>query len=130
MPDLVQLRVRAAVHLAGELRRRVQVRGKRERALLVDDSVDRRVAVDPDGAAVDDAVDAGVAGRLEDHLRAVDVDPVGPQRVGDDVVDVRDRGEVDDRLAAARRAPRGVAVGDVADDRLDRRSAGGARDGT
>ena len=42
---------------------------------------------------------------------------VGAERIGDDVVDVRDRGEMDDRVAAARSPPGGVAVGDVAEHR-------------
>ena len=45
----------------------------------------------------------------------MDVDPVGAKRIGDDVVDVGDGGEVDDRVAAAGGPPGGVAVGDVAE---------------
>ena len=58
-------------------------------------------------------------GGLEDHLRAVHVDAVGANRVGDDVVDVGDGGEMDDRVAAANRAARRLAVGEVADHRRD-----------
>ena len=43
------------------------------------------------------------------------VDPVGANRVGDDLVDVRNRSQVNDRIATARSPSRGGEIGDVAD---------------
>ena len=70
----VQRGVGAAVHLAGELRRRVEVRRAARAACPRRAASARGVAVDPDRAAVDDALDLLVARRLEDHLRAAHVD--------------------------------------------------------
>ena len=71
---------------------------------LVQVALDRRVAVHPHGAPVHDACNLLLPSGLEDHLRSVHVDAVGPNRIGDDVVDVGHRREVDDRIAAANRA--------------------------
>ena len=109
------MRVREAVHLAGDLRRRVEVSRKRQGRVLVDRPLRRSVPVDPHGAAVHNPADLGVTCGLEDHLRAVDVDPVGVDRVGHDVADVCDGGEVDDRVATAGGAPGGITVGNVAE---------------
>ena len=75
-----------------------------------------RVAVDPDRAAVEDALDPLVARGVEDHLRAVHVDAVCVKRVGDDLVDVGDGCEMDDHVAPVNSPARSVAVGDVAED--------------
>ena len=48
------------------------------------------------------------------------VDAVGPDWVGDDIVDVRDRCQVDDRVASPDSAARDLAIGDVAADRCVR----------
>ncbi len=66
-------------------------------------SLARRVAVDPDGAAVDEGADPLLARCLEHHARAARVHEIGVHRVERDLVDVRDRREMDDRVAAAHR---------------------------
>ena len=78
------------------------------------------VGVDPDRAGVDDPLDAGAAGGLEHGDRAAGVDPLGVLGLGVDVVDVGDRGEVRDGVAAVQRALERLAVGDRAEHRVDR----------
>ena len=56
--DAVERLVGAAVHLAGELRRRVEVRRQHERRVLVVRLGAGRVAVDPDRARVEEPADA------------------------------------------------------------------------
>ena len=57
-----------------------------------------------------------MARRVEDHLSAVHVRPIGVKRVGDDLADVGDRGEMDDHIALVNSPARGVTVGDVSED--------------
>ena len=83
--------------------------------ILVELAFDRCVAVHPHRAAVHDSCNLLLPRRFENHLRPVHVDPVGANRVGDDVADVGDGGEVDDGVAAAHRAPRCFPVREVAD---------------
>ena len=116
--EVVELAVAGAVGLAGELGRRVEVAGRRDRRFLVDVLLDA-VAVDPGGRAVDDAADLGAAGGLEHVEGAARVDLLGEDRVGEDVGDVGDRGEVDDGVAVAHRQVEVGRVGDAAGEGLD-----------
>jgi hypothetical protein len=47
------------------------------------------------------------------------VDAIGPNRIGDDVVDIGDGCEVDDRIAASNGAARCLAIREVAGYRVD-----------
>ena len=96
------------------------MRRKRERRVLVEITVRRRVAVDPDRARVDNAGDLRPTGGLEDHLRAVDVDATGADRVGEHVAYIRHRSEMDDGITPPHGAPGRLAFGEVADDGLHR----------
>ena len=69
--------VGAAVHLARELRRRVEVRRQDERCVLVVRLGAGRVAVDPDRACVEEPLEPFRAGGLEQVEGAADVDGVG-----------------------------------------------------
>ena len=116
--EVVELAVAGAVGLPGQLRRRVEVARRRDRRFLVDLLLDA-VAVDPGGRAVDDAADLGAAGGLEHVEGAAGVDLLGEHRVGEDVADVGDRREVDDRVAVAHRQVEVGGVGDAAGEGLD-----------
>src|SRR5262249_46202855 len=58
-------------------------------------------------------------GRLQGRPGALDVHQVGVARIGGDGIDVGDRGEMDDRVAAAHRGVERLRVEQVADDGLD-----------
>ena len=116
--EVVELGVSRAVGLAGQLGRGVEVAGRRDRRLLADVLLDA-VAVDPGGRAVDDAAGLGPAGGLEHVERAARVDLLGENRVGEDVADVGDGGEVDHRVAVAHRQVEVGRVGDAAGECLD-----------
>ena len=116
--EVVELGVAGAVGLAGELGRGVEVARRRDRRFLVDLLLGA-VAVDPGGRAVDDAADLGPAGGLEHVEGAAGVDLLGQHRVGEDVADVGDGGEVDDRVAVAHRQVEVGRVGDAAGEGLD-----------
>ncbi len=116
--EVVELRVAGAVGLAGELGRGVEVARGGDRRLLVDLLLDA-VAVDPGGRAVDDAADLRPAGGLEHVERAAGVDLLGQDRVGKDMADVGDRGEVDNRVAVSHRQVEVGRIGDAAGEGLD-----------
>ena len=108
---VAQDRVRASVervvvatrHLGRHLRRDVEVTiGVRvEHGVLVDDFAGRR-GVHPHGRREDDSSGLGAASSLEHSGGAERVDLDRERRVGDDVVDVGDRGEVEDDVGARR----------------------------
>ena len=77
------------------------------------------VAVDPDRAAVDDALDSGVARGLEDRRGGAGVGALGADRVGLHVADVRHGRQVDDGLAAGHGFLESAGVGGVAEDGFD-----------
>ena len=110
---------RAAVHLARELRRGVEVRRQDEGSVLVMRLRAGRVAVHPDRARVDESRDAFGARGLEEVESAVHVDGVGAPGRFDDLVDVCHRGEVQDRLAPAHGLGDGGGVRQVGDCRLE-----------
>ena len=116
--DPVQLLVGLAVELARELGARVQVARRGQQRLLVD-RLALAVGVDPDRRGVDDPLDLGAAGRLEHRDGAAGVDPLGVLGLGVDVVDVGDRGQVRDRVAAVQRALERLAIGDRAEHGVD-----------
>ena len=107
-----------AVELAGELGRRVQVARRGHGRLLVDAAL-RAVAVDPGRAAVDHSLEPGFAGGLEDLERPLGVAALGAIGRGDDVADVRHRGQVDGDVDPAGGPLQRLAVGHVAEDLLD-----------
>ena len=115
-PHAVQLAVRAAVHLAGELRRGVQVRGQAELGVLVD--LGRAdVGVDPDRGRVDDA-GAGRAGGFEHVERAARVERLRAGRVLRDEADVGGGSEVEDDVAALGSGAQADRIEQIADDVL------------
>ncbi len=124
--DVVQLAVARRVHLAGDLRRRVEVLRQAERRVLVDDGRAGRVAVHPDRAREDEAAAAVVAHGLEQRLRAADVHEVGAGRLAGDEVDVGDRGEMQEGVAALDRGAHVLVDAEVAQHEVDvaRRSVG------
>ena len=93
----------AAEHLGRDLRRHVEVAvgvGIEERG-LVDDVAGRR-GVDPHRRREHDAPGVGPASGFEHACGAEGVDLDGERRVGDDVVHVGHRREVEDGVGAAR----------------------------
>ena len=82
-----------------------------------------RVAVDPDRARVEEPLEPLGAGGLEQVEGAVDVDGVGLRRIIDDLVHIRHRREVEDRVAARDRLANRFGVGEVGEPRLDSSSA-------
>jgi hypothetical protein len=79
----------------------------------------RKVGVDPDRRGIDDPPDAGAAGGLQDVQRSSGVHLLrlaGPLEHG---VDVRERGQMRDHLAALARMANCLRIPDVADVRLD-----------
>ena len=118
--EAVQLAVRAHVHLARDLRRRVEVLRQRQRRVLVDLLGPRRVAVDPDRAGVHEARHAFLPRRLEQHVRAAGVHLLGPGRILRDLVDVGHRGQVDDHVAARHGRAHGILVAQIAKGVLER----------
>ena len=113
------LGVGAAVQLAGELGRGVEVLGRGDRAVLVHRRL-RAVAVDPDRARVDDPLDAGLRRRAQDGERAAGVDLLSPARIGVELVHVGHRGEVHDGVAAGHGPHARIVVVDRAQVHLDR----------
>ena len=86
-----------------------------EGRVLVEVAVDGRVAVDPNGAGIDDATDVLVPCRFKNHLRSVDVDGACTHRVGKDVIDVGNCSEMNDCVHVARRAEHGLRMSQVTD---------------
>ena len=70
-------------------------------------------AVDLVGRDVEEALDAGLAGDVAQHVGAVAVRPHEGVRVLDRAVDVRLGGEVDDRVVPRQLGDDGVLVADV-----------------
>ena len=116
--QLEELGVAGAIGLPRQLGRGVEVARRRDRRVLVNRLLDA-IAVDPGRRAVDDAADTGAAGGLEHVERAAGVDLLGEHRVGVDVGDVGDRGEVDHGVAVAHRQVEVGRIGDAAGEGLD-----------
>ena len=110
--------VRPAVHLAGELRRRIEVARQAERRILVDQAF-AAVAVHPDRARIHHAPHPAGARGLQDIQRPARVRRLGRARLPGDPVDIRGGGEVDDGVAAFHRAGERPEVREVADHRVD-----------
>ena len=105
-----QPRVRRAVHLPRELRRRVEMPRQGQVCVLVHWACAVRIAVYPHTARIEDARDVLRARRFEQHARPAVVDELGAGWVRDDVVDVRDRCEMHDRVAASDGPAHGVLL--------------------
>src|SRR6266849_8694063 len=98
--EAVELAVRAAEHLACELRRRIEMRWERKRRVLVERFGAARIAVDPDRTCVNDMSHVLRARGIEYQRCAARVHGFRLRRILDDVVDIGDCCEMRDHVAA------------------------------